>query len=138
MTTVEAWYEVDQHDAHVLTDEGQVEVLLDKLAARAEARLVSLFTGDALEDVGGFPSVEFLVGVGGGVQRGVLRVADTEGLWISRGDDVDCDPVVYHYMNVPHEFPANAELPLEEVKAAVREFVHTGRRPACVQWQPGE
>jgi hypothetical protein len=135
MTTVEAWYEVDQHNAHLLTDEGQVEVLLDKLAARAEARLVGLFSGDP---DGEFPSIEFLVGVGGGVQRGVLRVADVEGAWISRGDDVDGSPVVYHYMNVPHEFPPYAELPMEQVKAAVREFVRTGRRPDCVAWQPGE
>jgi Immunity protein Imm1 len=36
-------------------------------------------------------------------------------------------------------FPPDAEIPLDEVREAVREFLATGgARPRCVTWQPGE
>lgn len=35
-----------------------------------------------------------------------------------------------------HHFgmPPGAELPIEQVRAALREYVRTGERPACVEW----
>ncbi|GAA0589248.1 hypothetical protein GCM10010174_00100 [Kutzneria viridogrisea] len=137
MTTVEAWFDADQQHGVVLDDKQAVEEFLARFAEQPQARLVALYLGDQLD--GDFPSVEFLVGVGGGVPVGVLRVADADGLWVSRnpaGDQGGKPPVAYHYMGVGEEFPPDAELPLDEVRAAVLEYVRIGVRPTCVQWQP--
>ncbi|WP_211256535.1 Imm1 family immunity protein, partial [Actinoalloteichus caeruleus] len=47
------------------------------------------------------------------------------------GEPVDFDP------SVPLFFPPSASLPIEQVRQAVTEYFQTGRRPECVQWQPG-
>ncbi|AUS79493.1 hypothetical protein C1701_15320 [Actinoalloteichus sp. AHMU CJ021] len=47
------------------------------------------------------------------------------------GEPVDFDP------SVPLFFPPSASLPIEHVRQAVTEYFQTGRRPECVQWQPG-
>lgn len=36
------------------------------------------------------------------------------------------------------DFPHTASLPLDVVRQAVAEYMRTGVRPTCVQWQPGE
>lgn len=134
MTTVEAWYSAEQREAVVLADEAAVDALLQQLAADSAARLVSLVVGDGVDSI---PTVEFLVGIGGDVPLGVLRVADADGLWISKNPNgaLDGEPVGYHYMGVGEPFPPDAELPLDEVRAAVLEYVRTGKRPMSVQWQ---
>jgi immunity protein Imm1 of predicted polymorphic toxin system len=51
--------------------------------------------------------------------------------------DPDTPPVVFD----PEGdlwFPASASLPLNEVREAVIEYMRTGARPTCVQWQLGQ
>ncbi|WP_016698405.1 Imm1 family immunity protein [Actinoalloteichus spitiensis] len=40
--------------------------------------------------------------------------------------------------SVPLFFPPSASLPIEQVRRAVAEYFQIGRRPECVQWQPGD
>ncbi|WP_030104532.1 Imm1 family immunity protein [Actinoalloteichus caeruleus] len=40
--------------------------------------------------------------------------------------------------SVPLFFPSLASLPIEQVRRAVAEYFQTGRRPDCVQRQPGD
>ncbi|WP_443098166.1 Imm1 family immunity protein [Actinoalloteichus sp. AHMU CJ021] len=40
--------------------------------------------------------------------------------------------------SVPLFFPSLASLPIEQVRRAVAEYFRTGRRPDCVQRQPGD
>lgn len=60
-------------------------------------------------------------------------------------DDLDTPATPVHGTNAEHvdyftggvhhyTFPPSAELPLEHVLAAVTEFVRTGQRPTCVEW----
>jgi Immunity protein Imm1 len=44
--------------------------------------------------------------------------------------------VDYFVAGIHHaDFPVGAEIPVERVLAAVTEFLDTGERPTCVQWQ---
>ncbi|MFD7655041.1 Imm1 family immunity protein [Actinosynnema sp. NPDC059797] len=44
--------------------------------------------------------------------------------------------VVLTYFGVPHDFPADAEVPLDTVREAMWELLTTGgERPTCVTWQ---
>ncbi|WP_156051486.1 Imm1 family immunity protein [Allokutzneria albata] len=38
-------------------------------------------------------------------------------------------------MNNSHDFPSGAEVPLDQIRAAVRVFAATGKRPHTVTWQ---
>ncbi|AUS79490.1 hypothetical protein C1701_15305 [Actinoalloteichus sp. AHMU CJ021] len=40
--------------------------------------------------------------------------------------------------SAPLFFPLSATLALQDVRRAVTEHLRTGRRPECVQWQPGD
>ncbi|WP_418153271.1 Imm1 family immunity protein [Actinoalloteichus caeruleus] len=49
----------------------------------------------------------------------------------------DGEPVEFD-QSVPLFSPSLASLPIEQVRRAVAEYFRTGRRPDCVQWQPGD
>ncbi|MCP3802279.1 Imm1 family immunity protein [Allokutzneria sp. A3M-2-11 16] len=132
---MQAWYDIDQDQELVLDDETAVDQLLDRLATGPEPLVVSLFRS---EDLAGdqLPDIEFWVGVGAVPGRGLIQCSDSVGLWVTRSDDATrTDTVFYNYMNTSHTFPAGSEIPLDQVRAAIREFSATGRRPSGVAWQ---
>jgi Immunity protein Imm1 len=60
--------------------------------------------------------------------RGVVSVNDDEP---SDGEERS-----YFYMGHWRGFPANSEIPLDLVRAAIKEFMATdGARPECIRWQ---
>ncbi len=75
------------------------------------------------------------VGVNG--DRGLITHTDPGGAFITtNGDPGDGDPLIYDYMGNVREFPADAEVPLADLRKAVHEFVTTGVRSAAVNWRP--
>ncbi|WP_415367130.1 Imm1 family immunity protein [Saccharothrix sp. BKS2] len=66
---------------------------------------------------------------------GALRCAG-DGDWSSRGERTGPEEVVFTYLGVRHDFPADAEVPLDTVREAMWELLTTGgRRPGCVTRQ---
>lgn len=77
------------------------------------------------------------VGVSDG--HGVVRYSGRD--WpsgvVSVGDGEPSDGAErsYFYMGHWRSFPANSEVPLDLVRAAVKEFMATdGARPECIRW----
>ncbi|SHF16914.1 Imm1 family immunity protein [Streptoalloteichus hindustanus] len=58
------------------------------------------------------------------------------GAWVTHTElPVGDAPPLYLDKHVPYQFPTSSALPLERVRAALHEFMTTGQRPRCVQWQ---
>ena len=73
--------------------------------------------------------------------HGVIRYSGRawpEGV-ISTGENTaDHTERPYFYMGSWREFPTSAEVPLDLIREAVKEFLTTdGARSTCIQWQPG-
>ncbi|HEV2782124.1 MAG TPA: Imm1 family immunity protein [Actinophytocola sp.] len=56
--------------------------------------------------------------------------------WITENPQPSPDaPVLIFDDQAPADFPADAVLPVDQIRAAVEEYVHTGERPTCVRWR---
>jgi hypothetical protein len=80
------------------------------------------------------------VGVNG--DRGVLRYSGRdwpEGIYSRGRGTAEGEPLRYFYMDTETEFPANAEITLDTIRQAIREFLTSdGARPNCVEWRVSE
>jgi hypothetical protein len=85
----------------------------------------------------GQPDHELLVGIDGERGVGILSFMDASGNVVTTGDT---GPLFVEYFltgNVT-EFDAEQpmELPIDEIRQALKEFLTDGNRPKSVQWQP--
>ncbi|WP_246843047.1 Imm1 family immunity protein [Allokutzneria sp. NRRL B-24872] len=135
MTAVlHAWYDVRDEDGEVLDGAEATDELLTRLAAQPGAVMVALFRATDLENYP--PPIELFVGLGGGLDVGVMQCGDDDGVWASRApENSEWEAVSYSYMGVGHDFPNNTVIPLVQIRAAVHEFAVTGMRPETVAWQ---
>ncbi|MGQ0841012.1 Imm1 family immunity protein [Actinokineospora sp.] len=71
--------------------------------------------------------------------RGVLRYSGRdwfEGLYSTGELPITGTPLLYFYMDTDTEFPPNAEVSIDAIRQAVKEFLATnGALPTCVRWQ---
>ncbi|MER5501861.1 MULTISPECIES: Imm1 family immunity protein [unclassified Streptomyces] len=138
---VEAYF----HERHadeplVVRTSEDVDVLIDALATGPEFENLAVLHSSEREILpSGFPDHEFMVGVDGERQVGVLSFVDEKN-YVSLGSSGSGrGEVAYFVVENPTEFPATAEIPLALVRQAVKEFLSSGgRRPTCVQWQEPE
>ena len=72
-----------------------------------------------------------------GVRVGTGALVWDDRLPLRPTNGTNAEPVDY-WLGGPHHTPmeARTEIPGEQTLAAVAEFVRTGRRPTCVEWQP--
>jgi hypothetical protein len=129
-----AWYDEKSDDPAVVTTAEELDAVLDAVAALDGPTLVQLFSG------GDDAEVDLTVGLHG--DRGVLRFAsnDAEDAFYSR-NSTEPFPlpawgvVRYYYMSNDADYPDDAELPAEMVRAAAHEFARTaGQRPSNLSW----
>lgn len=87
----------------------------------------------------GQPDHELLVGIDGERGVGVLSFADASGNVVTAADS---GPrfVEYFLAGNVTEFEAvrPVEIPVDEIRRALREFLADGNRPSSVEWQPLE
>jgi hypothetical protein len=98
------------------------------------ARLLQILDTEAPFGVTVTPSeggvdYELVVGMRGGL--GAIYYTDEGGSWYSRGDTPEDDGPVFAEV----DFPSHCEIPRDRVKEALQEFMSTGGRPGCVEWQ---
>ncbi|WP_344876091.1 Imm1 family immunity protein [Allokutzneria multivorans] len=134
MTALHVWYDVTNRDGEVLEDGPAIDAFLDRLVADEGATMASLVRS---EDTTVWPpTLDLLVGLGGDLDVGVMQCGDHDGVWCSSApQDSGWDIVAYDYMGTGHDFPTNAVIPLAQIRAAVHEYVTTGKRPETVVWQ---
>ncbi|MCP2260675.1 Immunity protein Imm1 [Streptoalloteichus tenebrarius] len=127
-------FEHDESPVVVATAE-DVDALIDRV--RSESPREAPILMDV--HLSGDPYTQGLdVGVSDG--RGVVRYAGRDwprGVVSVNEQSSGDEEVAYFYMGHWRGFPANAEIPLELVRAAVKEFMESGgARPTCIRWQP--
>lgn len=135
---ITAYYRHEHHDNPVtLHTSADTDALVDALLAEPVAnRTATLYHQDRPRNVAGVPDHELLVAVDPDTSTGALRYSGDGGSWYSRGDSDKVGTVLYYYAGSDNEFPADAELPLHLVRAAVVEFLTTGgQRPTGTAWQ---
>ena len=127
--TVEVVFTQDQEPITVST-EVELDAILDRVAAASTPDTPPLVALD-MPDRGR----SMMVGLRGAV--GVLNYVDftAGGASASKGDTTGSATPAYFYCDTWTGLPADAEIPIDLVRRAAREFLGTGHRPTCVSWQ---
>ncbi|HEX5495285.1 MAG TPA: Imm1 family immunity protein, partial [Mycobacteriales bacterium] len=135
---IRVYYRHEHHDNPVMVHaSAEVDALIDALLAETvDNRTAALYHQDRPRTAADTPDHELLVAVGPDSATGALRYSGDGGSWYSRGTSGRTGAVLYYYAGSDNEFPADAELPLDVVRATVAEFfTNQGRRPTVAEWQ---
>ena len=123
----------NKHEPVTVTTVAELDAELDRIGAEStaspEAPLLAALTVEGTQRT-------MLVGQRG--TAGVLNYVDlagAEGGFISQGTTVGQPTPPYVYFGSWTGFDADAEIPVEQVRAAAHELLSTGSRPVCVEWQ---
>jgi hypothetical protein len=115
----------------------QLDRALEEVRATRRMAVVELLVAD---DRG-----RAILDVGLNGDRGTLYYAgENWSAWFSSAgkraeQDDDGEPLLYYYMTADTEYPRSAEIPVEQVMAAAREYMTSGgARPAGVEWQSAD
>ena len=136
MGSLDAYY-LFEHDDNpvVVTTDDEVDALIDRVRSESPPNAPILMD----VHLSGDPYEQGLdVGVSG--NRGVVRYSGRDwplGVCSSNEEESsDGEDRSYFYMGHWRGFPSNSEIPLDLVRAAVKEFMATnGARPECVRWR---
>ncbi|HEX5493993.1 MAG TPA: Imm1 family immunity protein [Mycobacteriales bacterium] len=126
----------------ILRTPADVDTLIDALLGQTwEHETAALYHRDAPVNAMGLPDHELEVTVNPDSLTGALRYMGAwqgqEGTWFSKGTSGRKGTVLHFYMGHDNDWPADSEIPLDAVRAAVKEFLATaGQRPTSVAWQP--
>ncbi|MEW1903456.1 Imm1 family immunity protein [Streptomyces sp. NPDC086147] len=138
-TRAEAHYKDDHGNGpdEIETPE-DVDRMIDHLLSGEEFRTAAkVVSTDRRTLPSGSPDHEFIIGVNPELRRGAISFGYEEGTYVTAGDLRDgCEPL-YHVAGHEAYFPENCEIPLDLVRATVKQFVFSGgNRPDCVDWKP--
>jgi Immunity protein Imm1 len=138
--SAEAYYTHAHTDDPVIisTPEGMDRVIDDLLAGDWEHSVAAVYLRERPLNAAGVPDHELLVAVDADTGLGALFLnapGETHSLY-SKGTTQQPDDVLYYYMGSERDFPHDSEIPVDAVRHAAKEFLATGKRPTCVQWQP--
>lgn len=130
---LEAWYDPDDDPISIRTT-ADADALLDRMAADGAGFEVPPLAELSRHDEDGWAVSYIGVNVKSG--RGIMTYSDPNGSATTSNGSHTGDTVTYDYMAHTRELPASAEIPLDDVRKAVREFVTIDNtRPTCVEWQ---
>lgn len=130
-------YYLFEHDENpvVVTTADEVDALIDRVRSESPPEAPILMD----VHLSGDPYAQGLdVGVSG--DRGVVRYSGRDwprGVFgVTEEECCDGEERSYFYMGHCRGFPASSEIPLDLVRAAVKEFMEVdGARPKCIRWQ---
>ena len=85
------------------------------------------------------PDHELRVAINQDTKIGGLRYAgpvnNAAGVWYASGRDSQRDEVFYYYMGHDEGWPHDSEVPLDELRFAMKTFLASGERPSGVEWR---
>ncbi|WP_370964782.1 Imm1 family immunity protein [Amycolatopsis sp. cg9] len=129
---VTAWFEPGQAEPLVLAEQADVDALLDTMIREASGQDIPVIAEINRQDADGWAVLHVGVRPAGG---GFISHVSPAGSVISTSGSTSPELVSYDYMNNEREIPRHAEVPLEIVRQAARDFVRSnGDRPAGVTW----
>ncbi|HEY9472906.1 MAG TPA: Imm1 family immunity protein [Mycobacteriales bacterium] len=126
----------------ILRTPTDMDALVDALVEQTwENRVAALYHLDHPVNALGLPDHELEIAVDPDTRTGALRYMGAwqgqGGTWYSQGNSGKTGTVLHFFMGSDNEWPADSEIPLGTVRAAVKEFLTTaGQRPTNVTWQP--
>ncbi|MFI6151618.1 Imm1 family immunity protein [Kitasatospora sp. NPDC051170] len=122
----------------LLSSADDVDSFIDALLnGRHDRNCAVVYSLDRPTLPSGYRDHELAVGVDRIARTGALTLADDENL-VSKGS---VDRGIGEYMLLGHvrEFMPGSEIPIENVRRAVKEFLENGGRlPTCIEWQEEE
>lgn len=70
---------------------------------------------------------------------GALYFRDRQGIWISHTTEPPPDaPELVFDDQAPAAFPGDAVIPVDQIRAAVQEYLDTGQRPTRLPWRESD
>ncbi|MGZ0152005.1 Imm1 family immunity protein [Kribbella sp. WER1] len=142
MTVVKAYYKHEHGDAPLrLQTPDDVDQLVDGLLAEDYSNSVAAMYVEGGLNAAGVPNHELLMAINnedGDV--GALRYMGEGGTYYSQGQAGGDNELTYYYTGSDREFPADSEIPIEQIRQTVKEFIESGERPPSISWQewPGD
>jgi hypothetical protein len=141
MTALQAWWHTAHYQAPALLVtfddvDGLIEALHGADGHRTAARLV-LHPSVRPYMPTGAPDHDLILGVDGTEELGSLRLTTSDAVWYAVGKPADDDqPVVYRLLGGRQAFPPDSLVPLDDIRAAVKDFlINSGcRRPVGLNW----
>lgn len=139
--TLKAFYRRADGDAGIIIETAeQVDQLIDVMLTEPfENSVATLYVPERPRNSRGYPDHELRVGLYPEAKVGSLRftgpVDGTTAAWYSVGQPSSREEVFYYYMGHDEEYPQDSEVPLEDIRVAVKDFLATGERPASVGWR---
>lgn len=132
---LEAAYTNEAEPSRLRTAEEIDAFVAELLTAGWEHTAAAVYAIDDSTDPDRFPDHELLIGADAATGLGGLRWTG-QGTFYSKGEQTNPQGVEFAYFGTGHEFPADAEVPLEIVREAMIGLLNgRGRRPDCVTWQ---
>jgi hypothetical protein len=134
VVAIEAWYDGEADEPITIRTVEDLDALLDRMVAEALGFVVPPLAELSWQDADGWAVV--YVGISAKNDLGVITHSDRDGSVISSNGGDGGDAVSYDYMGNLRDLPDSAEIPLVDVRQAMREFVAAdGARPTSVAWQ---
>jgi hypothetical protein len=127
--TVEVIFAEDEEPV-VVSTVAELDRVLDRIAAEASPDAPPLVALD-------MPARQRSMMAGFRGPVGVLNFMDmtADGGYASKGDTTGAPTPPYFYCDHWTGITADAEIPIDRVRAAAREFLATGERPTGIEWQ---
>lgn len=138
MTVVKAYYKHEHGEAPLrIQTPGDVDRLIDGLLAEDYCNSVAALYVEGRLNAAGVPDHELLVAINNeGGDVGALRYMGADGTYYSQGQAGGDREVTYYYTGSDREFPANSEIPVDDIFQALKNFLASGgKRPESVEWQ---
>jgi hypothetical protein len=138
---VQAQYRPDHGAAPLLLSTAEdIDVLVDRLLGEDfDHTMAALYLVERPPLPSGVPDHEMYLAVDPALKVGALMFMDGTGNWASRGSSDGRTEIHYALMGNDTQFPPYADIPLDLVGRAAKEFLDSGgQRPTCVAWQPVE
>jgi hypothetical protein len=83
----------------------------------------------------GLPDHELRIAIDGERKAGAIRYMSGNNAWYAVGQESDLDEVLYFYMGHEEQYPQDSEVTVDEIRAALEEFVASGgERPTSPTW----
>ena len=134
MNPLTFWYYPEQQADETATTPAELDILIDRLAARSHGTRAALaeitLTHDL--DAGGVLYAGFQH------DAGVALYAGPHGEHEHYSHDptnTDTTPTTWMYQHNDHDFPANAHLPAHLIRRTIHDYATTAALPTTITWQ---
>ena len=138
MARVEAYYLPEHRDGPEPLDTPEdIDALIDRMLNESILNsLAALYSVERPLMPAGVPDHELSVAVDAKAHVGALAFMDATGNWATLGSTDGHTDIRYYITGNEREFPDYANIPLDLLRQAVKEFLTSGgQRPTCVVWQ---